>query len=269
MVRRVPKGPRTRPIVRLRTRSCNVPRRRMTTLADIAPKSIRTAWHPPCSGHHVPVADLTDCRRSANPSGRVRRGLIDHRGHPHRTADLRTRTAHRIRRLGRARRIRLRMALQRRRHGTRRAADRARLRRAGQYTITTSCHGPNGEAAVCSFTTITVSSDRSRTRRTKSSTRDDALPRSVPVPARFTPGDVGLHFPSSREILWDPRDGSRASQYTAMVRAATQYLVVMPDVMRVMRDIPSCQTSMERVGMLAGDASPARPRRGTRAGGSA
>lgn len=68
------------------------------------------------------------------------------------------------------------------------------------------------------------------------------LPRPEPmVPVRFDPADVGLKFPASAEILWDPRTGLPSSQYEAMVRASTLDLVVLPDVLRLIRDVCPAQ----------------------------
>lgn len=67
------------------------------------------------------------------------------------------------------------------------------------------------------------------------------LPPSRPTgPVRFVAGDVGAHFPASAEILWNPRTGLPSSQYEAMVRASTLDLVVLPDLLRLLRDVPSC-----------------------------
>jgi len=53
---------------------------------------------------------------------------------------------------------------------------------------------------------------------------------------RFTAAELGMHYPASGEVLWDPRDGSPANQYVASVRVYSE-LAWLPVALRVLRDL--------------------------------
>lgn len=63
------------------------------------------------------------------------------------------------------------------------------------------------------------------------------------TPLRFTANDVGLRFPDSQEVLWDPRTGMPANDYDSLVRVVTSLFTVYPEVLRGMRDTPGCSVS--------------------------
>ncbi len=132
--------------------------------------------------------------------------------------------------------------------------------RPGRYTLAMACQDPDSTFVLRGTKTIVVSDALSPTTTTMVETPDTSSttsttlpPPTASAPARFTAADVGLHFPSSQEIRWDPRDGSRANQYVAMVRASTLHFVVLPRVIRAMRDIPSCHAATAGVVSLVRD----------------
>lgn len=55
-------------------------------------------------------------------------------------------------------------------------------------------------------------------------------------PARFTPADVGLAYPDSQFVRCDPRTGTATNQYVAMLRLEYLHGVIVPKVLRALRD---------------------------------
>jgi hypothetical protein len=56
------------------------------------------------------------------------------------------------------------------------------------------------------------------------------------LPARFVPFDVGLSYPDSQSVRCDPRDGTTATQYVAISRLEYLHFVLMPKLLRALRD---------------------------------
>lgn len=56
-------------------------------------------------------------------------------------------------------------------------------------------------------------------------------------PARFAPVDVGLAYPDSQSVRCDPRDGTTANQYVAISRLEYLHFVLMPRLLRTLRDV--------------------------------
>lgn len=118
---------------------------------------------------------------------------------------------------------------------------------AGEQSNQPECCGGACEQHHCtdgtSTTTLPSVTTTSNSRPTSTST---TLPRpSIPAgsPIRFGPGDVGIRFRASQDMLWNPDTGLPSSQYEAGVRVATMHWVILPTVLRLLRDTPQCSVS--------------------------
>lgn len=76
-------------------------------------------------------------------------------------------------------------------------------------------------------------------------------PATIPKPLRYDATDVGLRFPDSQEVLWEPRTGLPANQYQALVRLSTIHWELMPELLRLMRDTPACGVNAGTSGTIS------------------
>lgn len=109
-------------------------------------------------------------------------------------------------------------------------------------TTTSESTTTTSESTSTSSTSSTIHSVPSTT---STSTTSTSLPNhAISGPARFTMGDVGLRYQGSTSINYDPRDGTWANQYVEMARASYLHFIVVPEVLRAFRDIPSCTNTL-------------------------
>lgn len=83
-------------------------------------------------------------------------------------------------------------------------------------------------------------------------------PPPVVSQVRFPPCALGLAYPNPDDRKVDPRTGGPANDYLACVRVEQAIWELMPEVMRVIQDLPSCASIRTSVAQNASDNIPSR-----------